>query len=89
VKEIGIIVIVALCLIILLIAALKKRVEWLLNFIVRGVVGVIAIYFINMGLAALGTTVDIGINAATVLTTAFLGFPGLVALYGLGIYLLL
>ncbi|MDR0964646.1 MAG: pro-sigmaK processing inhibitor BofA family protein [Clostridium sp.] len=85
-KEIGIIVIVALCLIVLLIGALKKRVEWLLNFIVRGVVGVVAIYFINMGLATFGVTLNIGINAATVLTTAFLGFPGLVALYGLGLY---
>ena len=55
----------------------------------RGVLGTIAIYFINGGLATLGISLGVGINAVTVLTSGFLGIPGLLALYGLGIYQML
>ncbi|MDR0949006.1 MAG: pro-sigmaK processing inhibitor BofA family protein [Lachnospiraceae bacterium] len=88
-KEIGIVAIIALCFILLLVGALKKRVEWLLNLIVRGVIGIIAIYFINVAFTRMGIALNIGLNPMTVLTAAILGFPGLAALYGLGFYLLL
>ncbi len=79
----GILGIVAVCAGILLIGALKKKSEWLLNFILRTVLGTIAIYFINMALPLCGIEAAIGINPTTVLTSGILGFPGVVALYGI------
>ncbi len=60
--------------------------EGLLNLALRSIFGTILIYFINWGLGTLGLAVAVGINAATVLTAGILGFPGIVALYGLVIY---
>jgi inhibitor of the pro-sigma K processing machinery len=88
-KYIGVILIGAICLIALIIGALHRRAEWLMNFLVRGILGTIAIYFLNIAFVKMGLQVEIGINAATVLTSAVLGFPGVAALYGLGLYQLL
>ncbi len=55
--------------------------ECLLNIIWRGILGGIAIYFINLGLDYLGLSVGVGINPISLLTTGLLGFPGLVGLY--------
>lgn len=63
--------------------------EKILNLIMRGILGTIAIYFINAMLEQMGMPLGVGINAATVLTSASLGFPGLLALYGIGIYKIL
>ena len=72
--------------ILLIISFFGKKTEWLINFALRSIMGTIALYFINMGIAALGFTVTVGINIATVLTTGILGLPGIVLLYGLGVY---
>ena len=63
--------------------------EKVLNFVMRAVLGTIAIYFINTALEKVGISLGVGINAATVLTSGILGFPGLLVLYGIGIYRLL
>ncbi len=63
--------------------------EQILNVVLRGILGTIAIYFINSALAAAGLSLGVGINGLTVLTSGILGFPGLLALYGLGIYKIL
>lgn len=63
--------------------------EKIINFVMRGSLGTIAIYFINMALERMGISAGVGINAATVLTSGILGFPGLLALYGIGFYKLL
>lgn len=60
--------------------------EKLLNVVMRGILGTIAMYFINSVLAKAGIFPGVGINAATVLTSGILGFPGLAALYGIGFY---
>lgn len=67
----------------------RMTMEKVLNFVMRGILGTIAIYFINAALEKVGISVSVGINAATVLTSGILGFPGLMALYGLGFYKLL
>lgn len=85
----GTLLIILACIGVLLIGAIRKKVEWLLNLVMRSILGTIAIYFINMALAVFGITLGVGINAATVLTSGILGFPGLLALYGIGIYRLL
>lgn len=63
--------------------------EKVLNVVMRGILGTIAIYFINAALEKMGISISVGINAATVLTSGILGFPGLLALYGIGFYRLL
>lgn len=88
-KYIGTVLIVAACTTVLLIGALRRKSEWLLNLILRGVLGTIAIYFINTALTGWGIEVRVGINAATVLTSGILGFPGVAALYGISFYQLL
>jgi inhibitor of the pro-sigma K processing machinery len=70
----------------LAICLLSKREGWLLSVCLRGVLGVIIIYFINFFLEKLGIYAGVGINALTVLTSGILGFPGVAALFGIGIY---
>lgn len=85
----GTIWILAVCGVVLLVGAVKKKVEWLLNVVMRSILGTIVIYFVNGGLATMGISLGVGINAVTVLTSGILGIPGLLALYGLGIYQML
>ena len=80
------ILLLAVLIIIIFIGAVAKKLEWLLNFVMRSVLGAIAIFFINNSLAAAGISLGVGINAVSVLTSGILGIPGLLALYGLGIY---
>lgn len=63
--------------------------EILLTVIMRGILGVIAIYFVNSTLESMGICSGVGINALTGLTCGILGFPGVLALYGIGLYYLL
>lgn len=62
------------------------RREWIVNFTLRCIIGVIAIYFTNAALAGRGISLGVGINVYTVLTSGILGIPGVVALYGIGLY---
>lgn len=82
----GIVMIAAVCGVILVMVAVKVKAEWLLNACVRGVLGTIAIFFMNSFLEKQGLDPCVGINAVTVLTSAILGFPGVAALYGIGFY---
>ena len=75
--------------VLLVVSFLGKRAEWFLNLVLRTVFGTILICFINWGLGMLGLAVTVGINAATVLTAGILGFPGILALYGLVVYRML
>lgn len=73
----------------LILSFFARKAEWLINFVLRSIMGTIAIYFINMGITFLGFTTVVGINAVSVLTTGILGIPGIVMLYGLSIYRML
>lgn len=83
---IGSIVIVGACMIILTIGSMKRKAEWLLNLILRSVLGTITIYFVNMALSTFGIKIGVGINWITILTSGILGFPGVAALYGISFY---
>ena len=87
--NLGMIAIVIICVALVLLAAIKRKAEWLLNLVMRSILGTLAIYFINGGLSVLGYSLGIGLNAITVLTSVILGIPGLLALYGIGIYQML
>lgn len=85
----GILLMIGVGIIILLLGAWRTKREWLLNLLLRGVLGAVAIYFINLAITGQGYPVLVGVNPATVLTCTVLGFPGLVALYGIQILYLL
>lgn len=85
----GTLLIVLACAGVLLIGAVRKKAEWLLNFVMRGVLGAVAIYFLNMALFAVGISSGVGINAVTILTSGFLGIPGVLGLYLIGFYQML
>lgn len=76
-------VIVLMCIIVLCVVALKKKAEFLLNFMLRGITGVISIFVINEVLAAHNFSTMVGINFWTALTSAMLGLPGVALLYGI------
>ncbi len=63
--------------------------EMLLTVIMRGILGIITICFVNSLLEGMGIYSGVGVNALTVLTSGILGFPGTLALYGFGLYNLL
>lgn len=85
----GTIIIIAACVVVLVVGAVKRKTEWMLNVLMRGILGTIAIYFINNALSGFGIPIEVGINPITVLTSGILGFPGIAALYGIGIYKIL
>ncbi|MCM1039989.1 MAG: pro-sigmaK processing inhibitor BofA family protein [Roseburia sp.] len=82
----GMAVILGVCLIVLLIGAFGRKIEWIINFVLRAVMGTIGIYFINSFLAARQISLMVGINPMTVLTSGILGFPGLIVLYGINFF---
>lgn len=60
-----------------------KRVGFMLRFLIRGAVGAGCVSFISFGLTVFGIVIPVGINIVTFLSCAFLGFPGILLVYGL------
>lgn len=85
-KYAGFIMIITVCGIVLLIGAFRKQSEFIINFILRSVFGIISIYFINQFVIWQKIDIAVGINPLTVLTSGILGFPGLLLLYGINFY---
>lgn len=86
----GALIIVGACGIILLMLAVKRNSHLILNLVYRGVSGTIAIFFLNYFMQMCGLEgVWVGLNPGTVLTSTFLGFPGVILLFGIKIYGLL
>lgn len=86
---VGAVIIIGMCVIVLAIVAFRRRAEFFINFLLRGVIGTLAMYCANMLLAGSGLTVAVGINPVTILTSSILGFPGVLLLYGINFYKLL
>lgn len=82
-EKTGIFVMASICVIVLFILVLKQRAQFALNFLVRLVMGTIAILFLNDLLEKQGLPLNVGLNAITLLTTGSLGFPGVALLYGI------
>ena len=72
--------------IILLFFAIRRKSVLIINFVLRGVLGTIAIYLVNQTLLWQGVNFSVGINPLTVLTSASLGFPGILLLFGIKLY---
>lgn len=68
---------------------MKIRGEWILNFILRGLFGLMSIYFFNLALTKWAPEMEMGYNLITFLTSGILGLPGVILLYGINFYMLL
>lgn len=79
----GAVVIIIMCVVILCVLALRKKAEFVLNFMLRCITGVISIFFINEMLEAQNYSAMVGINPWTALTSGILGLPGVALLYGI------
>ncbi len=80
------IVIIIVCLILLAIGLIKKRMDLLVNFGLRVFAGLVGIYIVNMLLDGLGLTLGVGTNGLTALTIGSLGIPGFLLVYGVALY---
>lgn len=85
----GVFLIVGILVLVLLIGAMKSRAEWIVNFVLRGVMGMMIVYFLNFLLADIMPDMRIGYNSITFLAGGFLGIPGVAMLYGINFYMLL
>ncbi len=81
----GMVMIGGACILVMLVAAMRSRTELLLNFILRAVCGLLAIYFINSFLGSAGISVRVGIGLASAVISGALGIPGIALLYAVGI----
>lgn len=64
----------------------EQRPGFVANFLVRAVVGITMIFFINQFLASKDVSVSVGLNPVTVVTSGALGVPGVALLYGITFY---
>ena len=88
-NNMGAFFIIGVLILVFLIGTLKNRGEWLVNFVLRGVLGMMSIYFVNLLLAGSMPGMRLGYNPITFLTSGILGFPGVAMLYGINFYMLL
>ena len=56
------------------------------NFVIRAILGMGLIYFINQYLLPGDNALTVGLNAVSFLTTGSLGIPGVCLLYGILFY---
>lgn len=83
----GMFVILGVCVIVLSIGILQRKAAFLLRFLVRTVVGGVAIYATNYCLAAVGIAAAVGINLFTLFIVGALGIGGYGALYAILLYI--
>lgn len=74
---------------VLMIGSIKNRTEIIINFILRGVFGMMVIYFANYFFSQHIPNMEIGYNLLTFCTSGFLGIPGICLLYGINLYMIL
>lgn len=85
----GVFLIVGILVVVLMIGAVKNRAEWIINFMLRGVMGMMSIYFLNLFLADVSPGIRVGYNPITFVASGILGLPGVAMLYGINFYMLL
>lgn len=75
--------------IVLMMGLLRNKAEWVINFVLRGIMGMLEIYFLNMILAMSTFGVSIGYNLYTFLVSGIMGLPGVALMYGIHFYMML
>ncbi len=61
----------------------------MINFVIRAVVGMTLIFFINQYVLPDDSSINVGLNAVSFLTSGTLGIPGVCLLYGIMCYQIL
>ncbi len=61
----------------------------IVNFLIRALVGMALVFFVNEFISSRGIEVGVGMNAVTFLTSGTLGIPGVALLYGIVFYQIL
>lgn len=64
----------------------NKLASAVVNFIIRAILGMGLIYFVNLYVLPDSNTLTVGLNAVSFLTTGSLGIPGVCLLYGILFY---
>ncbi|MGC4018778.1 MAG: pro-sigmaK processing inhibitor BofA family protein [Muricomes sp.] len=64
----------------------NKLASVVINFMIRAILGMGLIYFINQYLLPGNSAINVGLNAVSFLTTGTLGVPGVCLLYGILFY---
>lgn len=72
---------------VLMAGAFKSKMECILNFFLRGILGMLLIYFANYFLQESMPEVSLGYNLLTFLVCGSLGVPGVILLYGIVLYM--
>lgn len=67
----------------------ENRPGIIVNFLVRAIVGMCMIFFVNEFLSSRGIDIMVGMNSFSFLTSGTLGFPGVALLYGISFYQIL
>ena len=65
---------------------MEKRPGIIINFIVRALLGVVIIFFVNEFLISKGIDAKVGINLINFTVSGIFGLPGVILLYGIGLY---
>ncbi|MCL2253035.1 MAG: pro-sigmaK processing inhibitor BofA family protein [Lachnospiraceae bacterium] len=79
-------ILAGVCILVLLLGALRAKIEWIINFVLRTASGALAIYLINFFLQRQEIEAEVGLGAFSLLTSGILGIPGLILLYGINFY---
>lgn len=64
----------------------NKIIDIIINFIVRSILGLGLIFFINEFLVTRGYDILVGLNFISLLTSGILGIPGVCMLYGIAAF---
>lgn len=67
----------------------EQKPHILVNFLVRAIIGIAIIFFVNEFLASKGISAQVGMNPMTFLTSGVFGIPGVALLYGITFYQIL
>ena len=67
----------------------KKIISAVINFFIRAAVGMALIFFINQYVIPPDSSINVGLNAVSFLTSGTLGIPGIGLLYGIMCYQIL
>ena len=85
----GILWIVVILGIVLMMGILKSKADWIVNFLLRGIMGMLGIYFVNMLPAVTERGGAMGYNILTFVIGGTLGLPGIALMYGINFYMML
>ena len=85
-KDHHLLVFAGICLIIFLLSLIQNKKEACMNFALRAIFGILAIYFLNklffhIEIMADGKILQAGINLANITISGILGLPGIILIY--------